>query len=464
MKKFKLTDTEIKKLPFTEKGKQTDYYDSELDGFGLRVSATGKKYFVRALIGGRRVRVMMKSVQLVSAKDAREEAKIQLGTMAAGTDPNQVEREKTRQDEERRLAEKQQGITLQEVYATYLEKRQLKPRSIQTIESLFKLYLVDWMSKPIQDITKQMISDRHGMIAKGTRSRELVKRAGDEKPMRKAAADNCLRALRTVLNFHQGDDDTYQNPVKILSRRKEWYKVDGRRTLIKNKDLPAWHKAVVNLDNTIMRDYLLFLLFTGLRRQEAATLKWKQVDFEDACFTIVDTKNKSPHSLPLSGYLHTLLTDRKEGLKTELTEAKAALAKIGTMSLRDQQTAHNRVALAESRLASPFVFPGEGHTGFIVEPKRAIDSVIEATGINFSCHDLRRTFATLAESLDLSRFTVKALLNHKQQAGDVTAGYIILNVDRLREPMQKITDALLERTKTQHGQVIQGNFAGKAAL
>jgi hypothetical protein len=46
-------------------------------------------------------------------------------------------------------------------------------------------------------------------------------------------------------------------------------------------------------------------------------------------------------------------------------------------------------------------------------------------------------------------------LNHKQQTGDVTGGYIILNVDRLREPMQKITNALLERIKTQHGQVLQ---------
>ena len=109
---------------------------------------------------------------------------------------------------------------------------------------------------------------------------------------------------------------------------------------------------------------------------------------------------------------------------------------------------------------SPYVFPGEGKTGYIVEPKRAIDAVTAATGITFSCHDCRRTFATLAESLDLSGYTVKALLNHKQADNDVTGGYIILNVDRLRGPMQKITDALQERIKTQHGQVIQ--IKGKA--
>ena len=74
MEKIKLTDSEVTKIPFADKGKQIDYYDSELDGFGLRVSATGKKYFARASVNGKRVRVMMKSVQLITAKDARKEA------------------------------------------------------------------------------------------------------------------------------------------------------------------------------------------------------------------------------------------------------------------------------------------------------------------------------------------------------------------------------------------------------
>ena len=143
-----------------------------------------------------------------------------------------------------------------------------------------------------------------------------------------------------------------------------------------------------------MRDYLIFILFTGLRRQEAATLTWKQVDFEEGCFTITDTKNKSPHTLPLSDYLHNLLKDRQDGLKTELAEAKAALAMIDTMTtIRQRQEAHNRVALAEKRLVSPYVFPGEGKTG-----------------------------------------------------------YIILNVDRLREPMQRVTDSINERINKQSGE------------
>ena len=56
-------------------------------------------------------------------------------------------------------------------------------------------------------------------------------------------------------------------------------------------------------------------------------------------------------------------------------------------------------------------------------------------------HDLRRTFARVAESRDLSWKTVKALLNHKME-DDVTAGYVVSETERLRAAMQTITDTL----------------------
>ena len=44
--------------------------------------------------------------------------------------------------------------------------------------------------------------------------------------------------------------------------------------------------------------------------------------------------------------------------------------------------------------------------------------------------------------MDISVYALKRLLNHKM-TNDVTAGYIITDVDRLRVPMQKITDYIL---------------------
>lgn len=85
-----------------------------------------------------------------------------------------------------------------------------------------------------------------------------------------------------------------------------------------------------------------------------------------------------------------------------------------------------------------------GKDGYIIEPRKQMAKVIEATGIQFTVHDLRRTFITIAESLDIPAYALKRLLNHKM-SGDVTAAYIILDVERLRKPMQMIADFILRQ-------------------
>jgi hypothetical protein len=95
-KKLKLTKTVVENLPYAEKGKQVDYYDSELDGFGIRVSHTGKKYFVRRLIGTKRSRVMIGSHPIKTSEIARGEAGIKLGAMESGIDPNKQKKELAR--------------------------------------------------------------------------------------------------------------------------------------------------------------------------------------------------------------------------------------------------------------------------------------------------------------------------------------------------------------------------------
>ena len=56
---------------------------------------------------------------------------------------------------------------------------------------------------------------------------------------------------------------------------------------------------------------------------------------------------------------------------------------------------------------------------------------------------LRRTFITIAESLDIPVYALKKLPNHKTSS-DVTAGYVVIDIERLRKPMQMITDYILK--------------------
>jgi integrase len=87
------------------------------------------------------------------------------------------------------------------------------------------------------------------------------------------------------------------------------------------------------------------------------------------------------------------------------------------------------------------VFPANSKSKHIEEPKFPLKAVADATGIQVSVHDLRRTYITVAESTDMSVLALKALVNHSL-GKDVTEGYIQMTAERLREPAQRVADKL----------------------
>ncbi len=60
--------------------------------------------------------------------------------------------------------------------------------------------------------------------------------------------------------------------------------------------------------------------------------------------------------------------------------------------------------------------------------------MIETTENKLTLFNLCKTFVTIADELDISAYAVKLLVNHKMN-NDVTAGYIMTDVERLRKPM-----------------------------
>jgi integrase len=175
--------------------------------------------------------------------------------------------------------------------------------------------------------------------------------------------------------------------------------------------LPEHHENSIrnNISETVS-DYLMFILFTGLRQSEASGLLWKDVDFNNNIFTVRDTKNHTDHTLPLTGHTINLLRGR------ELTSTGS------------------------------FVFSGKNPEKSIVNPYKQIKKVREKSGVHFTMHDLRRTFATYADSLYIQHSIIKRLINHKET--DVTSvHYIQSSIETLRKPMQQITDYILEQSK-----------------
>ena len=84
----------------------------------------------------------------------------------------------------------------------------------------------------------------------------------------------------------------------------------------------------------------------------------------------------------------------------------------------------------------------------MIEPRRQVQKVIKIFGVSFTLHDLRRTFIAIAESIDISAYALKSLVNHKM-TNDVTAGYIVSGVERSRKPMELISARLQQYFKSQ---------------
>lgn len=71
--------------------------------------------------------------------------------------------------------------------------------------------------------------------------------------------------------------------------------------------------------------------------------------------------------------------------------------------------------------------------------RSAIKRIHDISGIRVTPHDLRRTFASIASKLDISSYKVKALTNHLS-GRDVTADYVGIEFDDIREAIQRIED------------------------
>lgn len=387
MAKVRLIKSEIDKLPTPEGNERVEYYDTELPGFGLRVTKSKKVYFVFARVKGEinKERHIIGRHGVLTPDEARKKARETLVQMANGISPNKL-----------KAQERIRGITLKQALKAYFEsKPMLREGTKKTYECLLNEWLSDWMEKPIKEISKKDVSRRHLKIA-------------DERSA--ATANNVMRTFRAVYNHAQATSDGAlpESPTKILSHSKQWFHVGRRQTYIKEHDLNRWYRAVTSYSNPVASDALVLLLLTGCREREILTLQWKDVDIKDKTFTIRATiaKNHQEHTLPMSDAVLDIFK-RREAVRE-----------------------------------NDYVFPGQSDTGHIVELKRAVKAAIKKSKVSFCIHDLRRTFAWIAEQ-EASYAILKRLLNH-YTGNDVTAGYLVISTEQLREPMQKVTNRIIE--------------------
>lgn len=383
---FLFTQERLSKLPIPDSGR-VEYFDTKQQKLRLRITSTGAISFaVVKRLDDKPKRVTIGKWPEVSIAKAREEAIKILDEIRQGSDPVAEKRKK-------KLA----STKLEDVLEQYLQERDLKPYTVENYRYKLKQGFPSWLPMPVSKIDEDMVLKRH---------KELTQKG-------KTTANTTLRVLRLTLNYAQAVGMIERNPTEILSKARLWHKNKRKDRLIPSNKLREWHEAVEALENEQAKVYLLMLLYMGFRSSEALTLEWQDVDLQQKLITLRDTKNRSSHSLPISSPI--------------LPHLKS---------------------LANKAKASQWVFPNVNNDGPMSIPNKPIKAVMRASGCEFSPHDCRRTFATIAEAVNLPLTMIKRLMNHVT-TNDVTGGYIVTEEETLREAVNKVASYIGARVSLQ---------------
>jgi integrase len=381
--RINFTQGRIKDLPSPESGR-VEYHDIGCPKLTCRVSSTGVKSFVVLKWTGKTTqRVTLGRFPDMSVDEARKRTQSALTTIATGINPTEVKRQ-----------QRFKNITLQVLFDRYLaDKSELREASIKDYTKIMNspAGFLDWLSKPINEITRDMVLARRKQFTGG--------------------ADNKMRVLRLLMNYAIALKAIGENPVDVLRDGSLWAKPTRRKRMIPGDKIKDWYNSVLHLDNEQAKVYLLLLLHTGLRDQDVRYLEWKDVNFKNDCFIARNTKNRSDFTAYLAPQIKPYLR-----------------------------------ALHDKTGSGRYVFPGGNVDGVMDIPRKPIAQVCKQTGIEFSSHDLKRTFLTIGEAAMIPFSLLKALANHTTD-GDVTGGYINPEANTLRQATFKIADIIQQLTK-----------------
>jgi integrase len=162
---------------------------------------------------------------------------------------------------------------------------------------------------------------------------------------------------------------------KQVPRRKS-----KRFDVMERAHLRPWFAAVRGLRSPVVSAYLQALLLTGARREEMAGLRWADVDFQWGSIWVKDKVREEGRKIPLTPYLAELL---------------GKLPRVNEWVFSSKTSADGRIN----------------------EPRIPHNRALQIAGLNHvTLHGLRRTFATLAEWVEMPRGVVAQIMGHAPNA------------------------------------------------
>jgi integrase len=357
-------------------------------GFGVRVYPSGNKIFVAQVrIGRAQRRVKIGPFGPLTVEDARKRAVEVIRLASAGRDPQQ----------ERRDA--RAAISVADLCDLYLDAARSglvttrfgRPKSASTVaidEGRISRHIKPLLKHiPARDLTRVIVQRMADDIAKG-------KTAGifKGKPRGRAVVQGGPKTAARVVELLGGIYSWAEkrgyvagiNPVRGVEKSKG----SPKDRVLSPEELLALGKTLQDAGDDAAAEAIKLIALTGLRRQEACGLKWKEVDFEN------------------------------HALRLETSKTGRSIRPIGRTALNLLRSNPNH---------SEWVFPNRSKTGS-ADLKKAISILFDAAGLKDArAHDLRRTFASAAADEGYSDATIAELLGHARSG--VTARHYIRRPD-----------------------------------
>lgn len=433
-----------------EPGKDQSLHWDTTEGFGLRVTAKGNKaYIFQARLHGRTIRLTIGSpdawpletqwradpttgAQVEYRRGAREEARRLKGLVDMGIDPSDQAKEQRAKADATRAASKRKAMLVSEAWDGYVKHHRTRWGA---------RHLAD--HKSLTQSGGQTKKRGKGETVKGVLHPLMEMRLGDinadaltawqrqEAATRANSARQGFELFRTFWRWCASHKD-YQAAIDAAAVESKDLRqeVPGRKTkrfdVLEKGQLPAWFAAVRGLSNSTSSAYLQALLLTGARREEMAALRWQDIDFQWGSLWIKDKVAEEGRKVPLTPYLASLLTALPRRNEWVFSSPSAKNGRIA-----DPRIPHNR-ALSVAGL--PHV----------------------------TLHGLRRTFASLAEWVEMPTGVVAQIMGHAPNA-TAEKHYINRPLDLLALWHGKYEAWILKEAKVKTKPKAKGNAKRRAA-
>lgn len=356
------------------------YRDKVVCGFCLQTNKRSKTFLVATSVQGKQLRMTLGRWPLVSVEEARGMAVKALRECREGRSPAKVKARKL--------------PTLWDVLPEYCQAKKLKPASLKRYKSIIRTHFAPWQDQSVSALTGAAFSEHCHHFAQNTGA-ALVE-----------VGRGVIGALVRYLNAVHGL--SLESPFnKLAAAGLMPERSKPRARVLREDQLPQWREAVDKIGEK-QRDYLLLLLYTGLRRDEGINLTRGAIDFIGGVITIPDTKNGRPHSLPITPLMEEILHRRCEGLED-----------------------------------ADRLFKG-------VSKEHVFAMAIRQGAPRFMLHDLRKLVATTGERLKLTDSTLRRILNHTAPKSDVLhSHYVSLNTEDVLPALVMIQNELCSMMEKQ---------------